>query len=96
MVLNDELLQKVKIKEDVDFLCVSIYQEITNEENKQIERYAKDKGLSLRMTLAGLSENQKQSLEDMRNFRREMESIPESEKEQIPQQILDRWQSEAG
>jgi len=96
MTLDDELLRKIELKEDSGFVYVSIKKEITNEENKRLEKYAKDKRLSLKMTLADLSSEQKHSLEAMRNFVREMDSIPESEKEPIPERILDRWQSEAG
>lgn len=96
MLLNNELLNKIELSEDTEFVYVSILKEITDEENRELEKYAKDKRLSLKMTLANLSEEQKQSLEEMRNFMREMDAIPESEKEPIPEKILDRWQSEVG
>ena len=96
MKLSEDLLRKVEIKENADLIQVFILKEITDEENKQLEQYAKNKGCTLRMTLANLTDEQKKSLSEMRNFVKEMESIPESEKEPIPEQILDRWQSEVG
>jgi hypothetical protein len=96
MKLSEELLRKVEIKENADFIQVSVFKEITNEENQQLEQYGKNKGRTLRMTLANLTNEQRKSLEEMRSFVKEMESIPESEKEPIPEKILDRWQSEVG
>lgn len=96
MILNSELLKKIKLDESNNLLQVYIYEDITQKENDMLEKYAKDKCLSLRMTLANLNDEQKDSLKNMRDFINEMESIPESEKEPIPKQILDRWQSEAG
>lgn len=96
MTLSAQLLQKIELTKNPKFLQVMIRQDITQEESNQIEEYAKEQGLSLRMTLANLTDKEKISLREMHKFIGEMEAIPDSQKEPIPEKILDRWQSEVG
>ena len=96
MNLLNEIKKKADVYEQNRTLYVKVKEVLTGEEYLFLEKTAKANKMNLEVSKADLTEEDVESMRKMDIFLQEMNSIPESEKEQIPEKILDRWQSEVG
>ena len=86
--------KKAEIIETEQGILVLIKESLNDDEMNFLMNLSEDKKLPIEIRVADLSEEEEKFLEESKQFIKEMNSIPESEKEPIPKKILDRWQSE--
>ena len=88
--------KKADVTETAQGILVLVKETLSDEEMDFLNKLSEDKKLPIEIRVADLSGEEENFLEESKRFIKEMNSIPESEKEPIPDQILDRWQSEVG
>ena len=94
MINLDSIKAKTEFIVEDHTIYLGIKTVLSDKECSFIEDYTKNNHLSLVMRKANLSDDEEKTLSEMDKFLKEMNTIPESEKKELSQELKDRMQNE--